>query len=220
LQFGRRWEDGYNVAMSGSTSESLPVQLELLKTRGIEDSLVENSDILLTLLIGANDLCMWDCHRPIYQLKSFTENVKSFISDSRAHFGSGLRILIGLLPALEGIPSRAFGSGMEAFALLECPCAYKSNELYPFATRIEAYNAVLEAMARNNSDFVWITSVLRDEELKDWPPKMTSELDRFHPSKWAQEHFALKIFEELMIRNGKTIYFHVMKYSLFIFYFK
>lgn len=191
----RRRDDGYNVALTGATSEALPLQFEELKKRYEEDHKNINARILLTLLIGANDLCMWDCHRPAHQLSSFKTHVSDFINSVNDYFGD-VDVLVGEIPSLEGIPERASGTGMAGFALLECPCAYyKALGDYSFAKRIDLYNEFLRSLTR--IDRVKVTAVLREDELKDWPMEMTSKLDAFHPSKWAQEHFALKIYNEL-----------------------
>lgn len=160
-----------------------------------EDStLLHEGRILLTLVIGANDLCLWDCHRPESQLNSFKLNINQFINDIINYFSDRIDILVGELPALEGIPSRANGTLMEPFALLECPCAYYKPSLtqkYSFKSRIEMYNQVIR-----NLPSIIITDALRKDELKDWPSEMTSKLDAFHPSKWAHSYFAEKIFQE------------------------
>lgn len=137
---------------------------------------------------------MWDCHRPANQLASFKRNVKEFIDKISKHF-QDFDLLIGEIPGLEGIPFRAFGTGMEGFALIECPCAYYNLKNYSFKSRINLYNEFLRSLITRKG--VIITSILREEELKDWPPKMTSKLDAFHPSKWAQQYFALKIYQDL-----------------------
>lgn len=187
------------MAMSGSTSEALSKQLDDLKSRVEQDGLlVQDNRLLVTLMIGANDLCMWDCQRPKYQLNLFMTKMSEFIRVAIVYFGrSNLKILIGEIPALEGIPYRAAGTGMEAFALLECPCAYRNGPLYPFTSRIQEYNSVFHRLASDYPELIWITGVLREEALKDWPAEMTSNLDRFHPSKWAHTHFARKIFQQI-----------------------
>lgn len=194
----RRKADGYNVAMTGSTSEALPLQyIELIK-RIEEDGVAiwEGERILLTLLIGANDLCMWDCRRPFEQLESFRFHLKNFAKDVLKYFGDKIDVLVGEIPALEDIPIRSNGTIMEPFAILECPCAYyksKASGNYSFSSRIDMYNEVIRSLPPS----VKITSVLRQVELKDWPPEMTSKLDAFHPSRWAHSYFAKLIYEEL-----------------------
>lgn len=200
----RRKADGYNVALTGSTAEALKLQFIELKKRVEEDKNIFPRDgkILLILLIGANDLCMWDCHRPLTQLSSFRQNLIEFLDNVYEYFGEEkgwgrLDVLIGEIPALEGVPERAKGTGMEAFAVLECPCAYSSRTgEYSFVDRIEVYNEFIRSLPFSHypSPFIKITNVLREEELKNWPKEMTSKLDAFHPSKWAQEYFAKKIY--------------------------
>lgn len=193
----RRRADGYNVAMTGSTAEALPVQFNELVKRIEEDAefFPAEGKILVTLLIGANDLCMWDCRRPDSQLASFQRHVEEFLENVYGYFGGRVDILIGEIPALEGVPDRAKGTIMEPFAVLECPCAYhKQGDEYSFADRINLYNSFIKKLKFPS---LMITSVLREDELKDWPKAMTSKLDAFHPSKWAQEYFAEKIFLEI-----------------------
>ena len=194
----RRKADGYNVALTGSTAEALKLQFIELKKRVEEDKDIFPWDgkILLILLIGANDLCMWDCRRPLTQLSSFRQNLIEFLDNVYDHFGKDkkLDVLIGEIPALEGIPERAKGTGMEAFAVLECPCAYSFKTAdYSFDERIEVYNQFIRNLSFLYPSII-VTRVLREEELKDWPKEMTSKLDAFHPSKWAQEYFAKKIY--------------------------
>ena len=201
----RRKDDGYNVAMTGATAEALPIQFVELEKRIEEDEKVVagggggGGRVLLTLLIGANDLCMWDCRRPSSQLSSFQEHLNDFLARVYEYFDDRVDVLIGEIPALEGVPERAKGTVMEPFAVLECPCPYYKPlkpEDYLFANRIAAYNKIIDDLKFLYPSII-ITSVLREEELKDWPWEMTSKLDAFHPSKWAQEYFAKKIYEEL-----------------------
>lgn len=184
--------------MTGSTAEALPLQFNELVKRIEEDAELFPSEgkILLTLLIGANDLCMWDCRRPDKQLASFQRHVDDFLGSVYGYFGDGrVDVLIGEIPALEGVPARAKGTIMEPFAVLECPCAYqKQSDGYSFVDRIDRYNGFIKKLKYPS---LMITDVLREEALKDWPAKMTSKLDAFHPSKWAQEYFAEKIFEAM-----------------------
>ena len=205
----RRKDDGYNVALTGSTAEALPMQFLELEKRIEEDKMIkglfpDKGRILLTLVIGANDLCMWDCHRPSTQLNSFTKHLQTFLRSVFDYFGDRLDLLIGEIPALEGIPERDVGTGMEAFALLECPCAYykptRFNNYYSFFSRIQIYNEILKNISmtfNSDSSHVFVSSALREKDLKDWPREMTSKLDGFHPSKWAHSYFAQKIFDEL-----------------------
>lgn len=183
--------------MTGATSEALPLQYSELIKRVEEDGLSFSplrSRIFLTVLIGANDLCMWDCRRPSTQYESFRSHLTQFITKIYSYFGDSVDILLSEIPALEGIPIRSNGSVMEPFAVLECPCAYHPDKSYSFATRIEMYNQVIRSLA---PAVHLVTNVLRREELKDWSPEMTSKLDAFHPSKWAHGYFAKKIFNEL-----------------------
>lgn len=188
------------MALTGSTSEALPLQFVELKKRIEEDKekgiFPLDGKILLTLLIGANDLCMWDCRRPSSQLESFQQYLDGFLEDVYEYFGEErLDVLVAEIPALEGVPERAKGTVMEAFALLECPCAYSTKSVdYSFADRIDLYNQYIRTLYLSYAS-IRITRVLREEELKDWPKEMTSKLDAFHPSKWAQEYFAKKIYQ-------------------------
>ena len=200
----RRKDDGYNVAITGATSEALPLQLAELKKRLEEDAVdLKEKSVLVTLLIGANDLCMWDCRRPEYQLESFRKHVNDFIdgiTDSTSG-ANNLDILVAEVPALEGVPLRAKGTIMEPFAVLECPCAYKNGSDYNFTERIDKYNQILRDLKSSSQDpprpRIIVTNVLRREELKDWPGNMTSKLDAFHPSKHAHSYFARKLFTEM-----------------------
>ena len=192
----RRKDDGYNVAMTGSTSEALPLQLTEITKRVEEDKdsgvFPPSGRILFTLLIGSNDLCMWDCRRPETQLNSFRTHVTQFIGDILGYFGEErIDVLVAEIPALEGVPVRANGTVMEPFAVLECPCSYRNNPTYSFASRIELYNQVLRSIPS-----IKLTDALRREKLKDWPPEMTSKLDAFHPSKWAHGYFGKMIFDD------------------------
>jgi hypothetical protein len=190
----RRKADGYNVAMTGSTSEALPLQYAELVKRVEEDGLADGR-ILLTLLIGANDLCMWDCRRPEGQLASFQHHLTLFVDEIKLYFGDRVDLLVAEIPALEDVPERTKGTLMEGFAVLECPCAYYKSTNYSFSARVNLYNEAISSLLR--SPQVIITSVLREEELKNWPDEMTSKLDAFHPSKWAHGYFAKKIYKEL-----------------------
>lgn len=199
----RRKDDGYNVAITGATSEALSLQLAELKRRLEEDSAdLKDQSVLVTLLIGANDLCMWDCRRPEFQLESFRKHVNDFIdgivSDTSAN---NLDILVAEVPALEGVPQRAKGTIMEPFAVLECPCAYKNGNIYNFTERIDKYNQILRDLKSSPQNpprpRIIVTNALRREELKDWPGNMTSKLDAFHPSKHAHSYFARKLFTEM-----------------------
>lgn len=188
--------------MTGSTAEGLPLQLSELKLRLEEDQLVLRGDrVLVTLLIGANDLCMWDCRRPEFQLESFQSHLFDFLNGIIEHLvvelGAESDILLAEIPALEGVPSRAKGTIMEPFALLECPCAYHPDKSYDFRDRINRYNQVIHDLVTESPARIMISSVLRTEELEDWPGNMTSKLDAFHPSKQAHSYFAQKIFTEM-----------------------
>ena len=198
----RRKEDGYNVAITGATSEALPLQLNELKLRLEEDKIsLRGEKVLLTLLIGSNDLCMWDCRRPETQLESFRTHLNDFLTKLIEFLaeekGADLDILVAEIAALEGVPLRAKGTVMEPFAILECPCAYHPIKFYDFADRVDQYNQILRDFRTKLSARIIVTSVLRREELKDWPVNMTSKLDAFHPSKQAHSYFARKIFTEM-----------------------
>lgn len=193
------------MALTGSTAEGLQLQFIELKKRIEEDQDIFQRDgkFLLTLFIGANDLCMWDCRRPSSQLESFRQNLLGFLDNVYGYFGERVDVLIGEIAALEGVPERAKGSMMESFAVLECPCAYyysKSKD-YSFIDRINLYNQFIYKNLSYLYPSIIITKVLREEELKDWSKNMTSKLDAFHPSKWAQEYFAKKIYNEIFDLN-------------------
>ena len=190
------------MAITGSTSEALPIQLTELKQRLEEDNAILRGErVLLTLLMGANDLCMWDCRRPDIQLESFQSHIKNFISETIEYFsierGAVLDILIAEIPALEGVPQRAKGTLMEPFAVLECPCAYHPVQDYSFIDRINLYNQIIRNIKPQPHADIIITNVLRREKLKDWPINMTSKLYAFHPSKHAHSYFARKLFTEM-----------------------
>lgn len=194
-----RKEDGFNVAMTGATSEALLLQWMELKRRFVKEAYFMKGPILLTLMIGVNDLCMWDCSRPEAQLRAFKYNLNAFIQKVGEYFGDRVSVLIGEIPNLDGVPERAGGSIMESFARLECPCAY-SGSGYDFKKRIGEYNEIINDLrfGRDENDHrIVITSVLRREQLKDWPREFTSKLDAFHPSQQAQSYFAQEIFNEL-----------------------
>lgn len=205
--------DGLNGALTGSTSGALNLQIDYLVSqfrdmrREYADRDLDAEWKLLTLHIGANDLCSFSCGDPqprdVGHVAFFRQNVAMALSRLRGQFPRMI-VVVERIATLSAIPDRVerlcrSTPWQRRFPRIECPCAYGEDDL---GRRVREFNEALSetiATFAGSDEFVVVEmDTIGGWAMEDWPANFTSPLDCFHPSILAHERLARCLWQSLL----------------------
>jgi len=211
--------DFFNVALSGAMSKDLPQQVKELQK---QSSRIDNFDVrwkVLTIFIGANDLC--HNHNPCdadqktrtEQVDKFETNLRSALSDIEKTFS---RVYINLVSLfrLSGVyrlnKGHAYCETVHR-TIGECKCLDQpkgttkvtEQQLNWFDETNSAINTRIRSLAADfnlqRPDFAVVAQVA--SEMAEIPHhKFLSSLDCFHPSSVAHSAMAVNLWNGMFDR--------------------
>ncbi|XP_071962715.1 phospholipase B1, membrane-associated-like [Antedon mediterranea] len=149
-----RWDSknaGMSVGFPGDTSKDMTLQAERLVKKMRSDPAIDfqNDWKLVTLLIGANDLCDWCKNNRLYSPKAYVDNVMAALKILQQKLPRTLVNVVGVLNVPEVGVLR--GPVCDAFHLLFCDCAMFLNnkDKAKFTKVTQDYQRLLETRIKS-----------------------------------------------------------------------
>ena len=195
----RQRHDQLNGALSGSMIKNVWFdQLDFLEdqliTMGID---AESSWKVLTLFVGANDLCVVCRMKKRFDSSEYGESLRRILDEIRPRFPRTLVNIVemfnvsAIYRATEG---QAYCNDVHRLIFMECDCAFKGSEAASqlFRDEMDAaaqdYNKQIRQIVKefskvkNDSFAIALHTFTRDLNITSFPLEMISDLDCFHPS--------------------------------------
>eukprot|EP00128_Syssomonas_multiformis_P018586 Colp12_sorted_trinity150504_noHs@850 len=221
--------DKFNGAQSGAMAQNLIAEAKYLVKQIKSNKKVNLSEDwkLLTLFIGANDLCLVGCNNITTLLKGIDRweaNVKASIEEVRAQIP---RVFVNLVQIFnvsrvyELSRKTSWCTNVHRVLPIECVCAFTPSALggdklrYTLDMTAQEYNRRLERIAASYEgkyeDFAVVAQpAFKDGTLDDMPPGLLSKLDCFHPSVWAHQQMAMHLWNNMVTpRSEKRTDFNI-----------
>jgi len=186
-----------------------------MQTMGID---VKNSWKHLTIMIGANDLCMTCIGRSLLSADEFEENLRKAMQEIRDQIP---RVVVSYVEMFnitqiyELAQRSTFCSDLHSLFFVECTCAF--GPIDGAATRkgmdeaVSRYNErarkVIKEFNENGGDTfaAVIQPMMRNLRADEQPLDFLSTIDCFHPSLLAHETMATNLWNQLWQPVGKKL---------------
>lgn len=157
---------------------------------------VEKTWKVLTLFVGANDLCLVCKMQKRFDPTEFAEYYRRVLIEIRNRFPRTLVNVVELFNVsaiYRATEDQPYCRGVHRLVFLECDCAFgPESEARPFRDMMDematAYNQQVRAVirdlsqVRNETFAIALHPFTRDLNITSFPMEMISTLDCFHPS--------------------------------------
>jgi len=207
--------DNYNSAQSGSTTNNLIHQIEYLKKRvNVSDKIDKWK--LITLLIGANDLC-GICSNNDFQPELFRKNLREALFELKNNFPKSFVNMVLIFKVTDAyILSRDtfYCRALHTIFPVECPCVFNLMngkkdrhiiDYYTFIYQNITRDVVYEVNTKDPSGNFTITiqPMFSMANISDFTIDFLSTLDCFYPSLEAHQSMAISLWNNLFLHPLK-----------------
>ncbi|CAD5115142.1 DgyrCDS4146 [Dimorphilus gyrociliatus] len=203
-------EAGFNYAEWGAETRHTKEQAEYLVEK-LEEKNLEDSPKLITLLVGANDLCQACDYPQDYNEDVYVERLKDTIDYIKDHT---TYTILSIDTMFDVTPLPLFSSGIvcDVIGSSVCNCATsEGNKPFTRDMQKKFHNKLMELIASGrydqNEEF---TVVVQTHFQNATPPMKDGQVDKsywsidcFHPARKAQYAFGKSLWHNLMEPVGK-----------------
>lgn len=211
----RQRHDQLNGALSGSMIRNIWFdQVDYLEDQLINMGIdAEDSWKVLTLFVGANDLCLVCKAKKILDPLEYGETLRRIIVRIRDHFPQTFVNIVEVFNVsaiYRATEKKAYCKDVHRLIFMECDCAFKGSESASEPYRqlmdemVQEYNRqmkqVVKQLSLNSSDTFAIAlhTFTRDLNITSFPLEMISDLDCFHPSAKSQGLAATALWNSML----------------------
>lgn len=226
LSYTSPLQDRLNVALSGATVDSLPIQFKELRRQAKRLNVTEQEWKLIVVHIGAVDVCNWGClHDDTSDSNGgvlFEARVKQLLTSINEHFPRSIVSLMLLADSSQTLPwlkrnKRRCDRDAKRIATAQCPCAMSTDDQsrYAMSASIADLNQRLARLAHSiNTDpsmphlGVHVARPLQDTIYnRHLPPAFLSPLDCLHWTAKGQKALALSMWRDLFVGGVTRLLF-------------
>ena len=210
--------DNYNLAQSGAKTNNLIYQIHHLEK--IISADFKKKWKLITILIGANDLC-GICNNNNINLKEYEYDLRKALVLLKKKFPKSIvnmMLIFNISQVYEVSRKSLYCKDFHSIIFEECICAFspingeKNREiidLYAEKYRDITKNIVNNINSNNNKTFrIMLQPTLSIPNLSKFPINYLSTLDCFHPSLLAHQSMAIALWNNLFLKNKQGMKEH------------
>uniref|UniRef100_A0A914UN84 Phospholipase B1, membrane-associated n=1 Tax=Plectus sambesii TaxID=2011161 RepID=A0A914UN84_9BILA len=198
----------FNVAVSGSRAPNMYLQATDLVKRMKETELVdiEKDWKLITIFIGANDLCDYCLQPETYSVANYTSNIKAAIDYLKKHLPRTIVNVVSMLKLNMLKETHSISPGCELMHSQECRCLIEMDDA-ALRDAIRSYQEEVhkfEELEEYQSDDQFVVTVAPALEQADLPLNAAKEPDLaylapdcFHPSQLGHSIMAKQVWNNM-----------------------